>query len=164
MIASIAGVYGGLYVWDRFRWNAHAKEQQLKDQFRYNICELTENLKEYLISNVFFSDIILRQRCDTWRVHIRHIANVKRLSMCHLSFMFEVMNVCLSEINELQDDLKKSATIMHLEIKKSVEEMHKKVDDLASIDKVFESKKDIACRLRKDVDAFDRDYLQFKSP
>jgi hypothetical protein len=37
VIASVGGIYGGLYAWDRFRWNAHAKEQQFKDQFRYHL-------------------------------------------------------------------------------------------------------------------------------
>jgi len=31
------GVYGGLYAWERFRWNIHAKEAQLKRQLRQHL-------------------------------------------------------------------------------------------------------------------------------
>lgn len=38
MIAGGVAVYGGLYAIERLRWNASAKEQHLKDQFRSHLC------------------------------------------------------------------------------------------------------------------------------
>ncbi|EPB75470.1 fzo-like region [Ancylostoma ceylanicum] len=37
VIAVTAAAYGGLYVWERMRWNSHAKEQHLKEQFRSHL-------------------------------------------------------------------------------------------------------------------------------
>lgn len=37
MIAGGVAVYGGLYAIERLRWNASAKEQHLKDQFRSHL-------------------------------------------------------------------------------------------------------------------------------
>jgi hypothetical protein len=53
---------------------------------------------------------------------------------------------------------------MHLEMKNALKEMHTKVDDLATIAKAFESKKHTAAQLRNNIEAFDRDFLQFKTP
>ncbi|VDM52856.1 unnamed protein product [Angiostrongylus costaricensis] len=37
VIAVTAATYGGLYLWERMRWNSHAKEQHLKEQFRAHL-------------------------------------------------------------------------------------------------------------------------------
>nr|CDJ93003.1 Fzo conserved region domain containing protein [Haemonchus contortus] len=37
IIAVSAATYGGLYLWERMRWNSHAKEQHLKEQFRAHL-------------------------------------------------------------------------------------------------------------------------------
>ncbi|VDL77586.1 unnamed protein product [Nippostrongylus brasiliensis] len=37
VIAVSAAAYGGLYLWERMRWNSHAKEQHLKEQFRVHL-------------------------------------------------------------------------------------------------------------------------------
>ncbi|KAK6732032.1 hypothetical protein RB195_016420 [Necator americanus] len=37
VIAVTAAAYGGLYIWERMRWNSHAKEQHLKEQFRSHL-------------------------------------------------------------------------------------------------------------------------------
>ncbi|KAK6040314.1 fzo-like region [Cooperia oncophora] len=37
VIAVTAATYGGLYLWERMRWNSHAKEQHLKEQFRVHL-------------------------------------------------------------------------------------------------------------------------------
>jgi len=37
VIATGAGIYGGLYLIERLRWNSHAKEQHLKEQFRSHL-------------------------------------------------------------------------------------------------------------------------------
>ncbi|KAK5979280.1 Transmembrane GTPase fzo-1 [Trichostrongylus colubriformis] len=37
VIAISAATYGGLYLWERMRWNSHAKEQHLKEQFRAHL-------------------------------------------------------------------------------------------------------------------------------
>ncbi|KAK6049028.1 fzo-like region [Cooperia oncophora] len=37
IIAVTAATYGGLYLWERMRWNSHAKEQHLKEQFRVHL-------------------------------------------------------------------------------------------------------------------------------
>jgi len=36
-IVVCGALYGGLYVWERMRWNAHAKETQLKRQLRQHL-------------------------------------------------------------------------------------------------------------------------------
>ncbi|VDO75602.1 unnamed protein product [Heligmosomoides polygyrus] len=37
VIAICGATYGGLYLWERMRWNSHAKEQHLKEQFRAHL-------------------------------------------------------------------------------------------------------------------------------
>lgn len=37
VIAVTATAYAGLYLWERMRWNSHAKEQHLKEQFRSHL-------------------------------------------------------------------------------------------------------------------------------
>ncbi|KJH42752.1 putative protein MraZ [Dictyocaulus viviparus] len=37
VVAVTAATYGGLYIWERMRWNSHAKEQHLKEQFRAHL-------------------------------------------------------------------------------------------------------------------------------
>ena len=90
-----ASVYCGLYLWERLRWNATAKEQQFRRQLRQHLQVKLRYLQQMVIDN-----------CDE---------QVKRYSIVVRP------QTCCSDVSEVLNRLRATATELQKEMKDTVE-------------------------------------------